>query len=317
MSDDHVARHPYSGKFEGPKSKMPSAVLCFGELLWDHLPHGAFPGGAPFNVAYHLHRIGIPVLPVSAIGRDEPGEKLIAQLQAWGIATDGISSATAPTGHVSATLAQSGDAHYTIAGNVAWDHIDVDGPPLAAASQAAALVFGSLALRSSANRESLARLVAALPVTAWRVFDVNLRAPHDDPGLVRRYAALATVLKLNAAEAARLADNTREFPGREESDARLLAAQTGVSLVCVTAGARGAGLLHADRWTWMPAQPTAVADTIGAGDAFLAALLAGLLRGDKSDTDLLAAACRHGEWVASHPGATPPYPTPVSCTGPT
>ncbi len=288
---------------------MPPAVLCFGELLWDFLPHGAFPGGAPFNVAYHLHHLGVPALPVSAVGRDVLGEQLVRRLKEWGISTACISISTAPTGHVSATLSPAGDAHYTIADNVAWDHIAIDGLLLATASRASALVFGSLALRSEENRRSLSRLIAALPPTAWRVFDVNLRAPHDDLALVRRHASFATVLKLNAAEAARLVDDGCEFPGREESDARQLAAQTGVPLVCVTAGARGAGLLRGDRWTWMPAQPTAVADTIGAGDAFLAAFLAGLLRETKSDTDLLAAACRRGEWVAAQVGATPVCPT--------
>jgi len=285
---------------------MSAPVLCFGEILWDLLPHGAFPGGAPFNVAYHLHRLGVPVLPVSAVGPDELGAQLLARLAAWGIASTAIAHlATAPTGTVTATLGPSGDAHYTIAPDTAWDHIPVTGAPLAAATSAPALIFGSLALRSVTNRESLARLVAALPPTAWRVFDVNLRAPHDDLALVRRNAPLANVLKLNASEAARLAAGEPETPGREETHARLLATQLGVPLICVTAGARGAGLLRDHHWTWEPARPVIVADTVGSGDAFLAALLAGLLGGSPSDSALLAAACRLGEWVASRPGATP------------
>ncbi|MBC7368326.1 MAG: bifunctional hydroxymethylpyrimidine kinase/phosphomethylpyrimidine kinase [Undibacterium sp.] len=303
---------------------MSPAVLCFGEILWDLLPHGAFPGGAPFNVAYHLHRLGVPVLPVSAVGPDELGAQLLRRLEAWGIATTAITrDPTAPTGRVTATLSASGDAHYTIETHVAWDHISIDGAALATAARAPALVFGSLALRSAHNRQALARsadnrqplarLAAALPPTAWRVFDVNLRAPHDDLALVRRFAPLANVLKLNSAEAARLVSDAPESPGREETDARALAAQLGVSTVCVTAGSRGAGLLRADRWTWVPAQPVAVVDTIGAGDAFLAALLAGLLRGARTDAELLSAACRLGEWVAAHAGATPAYDgtTPV------
>ncbi len=287
---------------------MSAPVLCFGEILWDLLPHGAFPGGAPFNVAYHLHRLGVPVLPVSAVGSDDLGAQLLARLAAWGIATAAIARhATAPTGTVTATLGPSGDAHYTIALDTAWDQIPATGAPLAAAASALALVFGSLALRSAANRESLTRLVAALPPTAWRVFDVNLRAPHDDLALVRRTAPLANVIKLNAAEAARLAAGEPETPGREETHARLLAAQLGIPIICVTAGARGAGLLRDNRWTWEPARPVVVADTVGSGDAFLAALLAGLLRSSPSDAALLASACRLGEWVASRTGATPDY----------
>jgi fructokinase len=293
---------------------MPSSVLCFGEILWDILPHGSFPGGAPFNVAYHLHRLGVPVLLVSAVGSDERGAQLLQRLDAWGIATSAITRhATAPTGRVTAKLGPSGDAHYTIATDVAWDHISVAGTALNAAGTAAALVFGSLALRAADNRRALKCLAAALPPTALRVFDVNLRAPYDDLALVREFAPLANVLKLNSAEAARLAADAPESPGREESDARALATQLGVPTVCVTAGERGAGLLRAGHWTWVPAQPVVVVDTIGAGDSFLAAFLAGLLNGRRTDRELVTAACRLGEWVAARSGATPDYDqtTPV------
>ena len=287
---------------------MPPAVLCFGELLWDFLPHGAFPGGAPANVAYHLCRLGVPVLPISAVGYDDLGEKLLAHLQAQGLPTSAIARhPSLPTGRVAATLSPSGDARYVIETGVAWDHIPAEGGPLTAAAVAPALVFGSLALRSAENRQALARLAAALPFGAWRVFDVNLRAPHDDLALVRRYAPLANVLKLNAAEAARLAAGTGETPGLEQNHARALALEFGAPLVCITAGPRGAGLLRGGDWTWVPARPVTVADTVGAGDAFLAALLAGLLGGRRTDADLVASACRLGEWVASHHGATPDY----------
>lgn len=293
---------------------MPSPVLCFGEILWDILPHGAFPGGAPFNVAYHLHRLGVPVLPVSAIGADDLGGQLLQRLDSWGVATSAVTRHTSLlTGCVTATLAASGDAHYAIALNVAWDRIAVDGAPLAAAAFAPALVFGSLALRSEENCRSLASLANALPSTAWRVFDVNLRAPHDDLALVRRTAPIANVLKLNAAEAARLADGSNETPGGEEAHARLLSQELNVPTVCVTAGGRGAGILRNGQWTWESGRPVVVADTVGSGDAFLAAFLAGLLRGSQSDAALLSSACRLGEWVASRSGATPDYDatTPV------
>jgi fructokinase len=207
---------------------------------------------------------------------------------------------------VSATLSSQGDAHYVIARDVAWDRITVALNTLKTAATSPALVFGSLALRSAENRAALKQLIDALPTNAWRVFDVNLRAPHDDLALVREFASSANVLKLNATEAARLVDAT-ESPGQEESHARSLAAQFNASLICITAGERGAGLLRADHWTWVSARRVAVADTVGAGDAFLAAFLAGLLRAAHTDAEMLSAACRLGEWVASHPGATPDY----------
>lgn len=290
-----------------PRSDWTSApVLCFGEILWDLLPHGAFPGGAPFNVASHLQRLGIPAVPVSAVGRDAWGERMLAVMAERGVTDAGVARLDdAPTGTVTAELTPRGDARYTIVENVAWDRIPVSDEVAAPAAAARALVFGSLALRSSANRQALGQLLEAVPTYAWRVFDVNLRAPFDDLAVVREYARHAHLLKLNAEEAARLAGEPGRDAGAEEAHARHLAAETGVGFVCVTSGARGAGLLRNGRWIWEPGRTVAVVDTVGAGDAFLAQLLAGLLAGGRSEARLVAEACRRGEWVASRAGACP------------
>lgn len=286
----------------------PPRILCFGEILWDFLPAGLFPGGAPFNVAYHLHRQHARVHLLSAVGRDLLGGELLRRLQHWGLSTETIVRHQGlPTGYVIATLGTTGDANYEIVPSVAWDQILVGTEGLQAAMTAQALVFGSLAQRAPFNRAALDRLLAVIPADAWRVFDVNLRPPHDDLNLVRQLADRTTLLKLNAAEAARLHDDGAETPGREEADARALAARHGCRFVCVTAGARGAGLLHAGQWHWETGRAVAVADTVGAGDAFLAALLLGLLGGQSTDTDCLTRACRLGEWVATQRGATPTY----------
>jgi fructokinase len=283
-------------------------VLCFGEILWDFLPAGLFPGGAPFNVGYHLHRHGVPVFVVSAVGRDVLGDELLRRLHAWGLPVDHVAVLDAlPTGYVRADVSDSGDAHYSITADVAWDAIPVDagGALLARADGAGAVVFGSLAQRSLANRDALDRLLAAAPRRALRVFDVNLRPPHDDAAVIWSLAARASVLKLNATEAARLARDGAESPGSEEADARALAARAGCACVCVTAGARGAGLLRNGAWTWEDARAVEVADTVGSGDAFLASLVASFLHGRSSDGELIARACRIGEWVATRRGATP------------
>ncbi len=280
------------------------AVLCFGEILWDFLPEGLFPGGAPFNVGYHLHRLGAQAHVVSAIGRDLLGEELLRRLQHWGLPLDSIGRHTGlPTGYVRAALESSGDARYEIAPSVAWDQIDVTEDVVRLAVGARALVFGSLAQRSAYNRAALERLLAVLPSGALAVFDVNLRPPFDDLELVRSLARRASALKLNAEEAARLAEGANG----EEACARALADSTGCALVCVTAGARGAGLLRAGRWTWEAGRPVTVADTVGSGDAFLASLVISLLGEQIVDHQVLARACRLGEWVASRRGATPEY----------
>lgn len=283
------------------------SVVCFGEVLWDFLPGGRFPGGAPFNVAYHLHRHGVAAHLVSAVGCDPLGEELLQRMTGWGLPTDCVArQAQLPTGSVRAALGAGGDAHYEIATGVAWDEIAASEPAFRAAAGAGAFLFGSLAQRSLANRAAFAGLLAALPRDALRIFDVNLRPPHDDLALVRELATHATILKLNSTEAARLADEPL-VEGREDAHALKIAADTGCKFVVITSGARGAGLLHAGHWHWEPGKPVTVADTVGSGDAFLASLTTHLLSGHHTDAYCLARACRLGEWVATQRGATPPY----------
>ncbi|HUG09522.1 MAG TPA: PfkB family carbohydrate kinase [Opitutaceae bacterium] len=284
-------------------------VLCFGEILWDSLPAGLFPGGAPFNVGYHLHKLGADVRIVSAVGRDKLGDEILRRIRGWDLSTELIAVNNGlPTGTVIAEVCGSGDAHYTITTSVAWDQIIASDNAVQAAFAARALVHGSLALRSTLNCASLDRLCAVMPAEAWRVFDVNLRPPHDDLELVRARANGASLLKLNCDEAARLTrGESAAPPDEEESMARALAEAHCCPRVCITSGSRGAGMLVEGSWYWEPARTVAVVDTVGAGDAFLARLLSELLAANKTPAEALASACRHGEWVASQSGATPTY----------
>lgn len=256
------------------------------------------------NVAYHLGRLGRTALPVSAVGQDADGRGLLDVLQQRGLSLEGVAvHPELPTGVVQAGLDAAGNAHYTIQTEVAWDDIPLGHAVLEAAPGAAALVFGSLAQRSAANRGALQRLREAVSPETYQVFDVNLRPPHDDLSLVGTLAHGAQVVKMNHDEAAQWSGGE---PGEFESHARAIAAETGVPTICVTAGALGAGLLHEGRWDWQEGRAVAVVDTIGAGDAFLAALIDGLLAGLPPDR-ILARACRLGEFVAGHAGAMPDY----------
>ncbi len=286
---------------------MPS-VLCFGEILWDFLPDGLFVGGAPFNVSYHLFQYGVSSRLVSAVGDDLLGEELTRRMEAWKLPADSVARLPGvPTGYVRAALGATGDAKYTITKNVAWDYIPLTEAVRAIAREADGIVFGTLAQRSDGNLAAISALLDMVPARALRVFDVNLRAPHDNLDLARFLAQRAGLTKLNAEEAARLADRADQVEGHEEANARAIARQTGCALICVTAGSRGAGLLRGEKWLWESGREVEVRDTVGAGDAFLACLVAGLIEGKNSDAELLARACRLGEWVATRRGATPVY----------
>ncbi|MFW5698869.1 MAG: carbohydrate kinase family protein [Planctomycetota bacterium] len=277
-----------------------SAIICFGEVLWDCLPRGLFLGGAPMNVAYHLHALGREALPVSAIGNDFLGAEVLRRLTGLGLQTPGITHTAEPTGVVRVSVDADGQPSYDIVEHVAWDRIDLPAAIDPTIDAAEALVFGSLAQRSEANRAALASLLDRVP--GMKAFDVNLRAPYDDLVLVRSLAARSDLVKLNDHELARL----QPQDGDLEARARALREECGCAQICVTAGAQGAGLLAGADWHWAEPEPITVRDAVGAGDSFMAALIDGLLaRADPGA--LLHRASRLAEFVAMSDGATPDY----------
>jgi len=280
-------------------------VLCFGEILWDSLPRGLFPGGAPLNVAYHLRKFGLRPLLVSSVGRDRLGEELLQRLESWGIGTQGVAvDPDRSTGSSRVTLA-SGSPEFEVATDVAWDRIELATAVVQTAAASAAVVFGTLAQRFPHNRAQLASLLQLCPA-AIKVLDVNLRPPFDAGELVWDLARRADLVKLNDHELevllgcpstpSEFCDAVRQFADRAE-----------VRQVCLTAGALGAGLLLDGRWTWRAARPVPVRDSVGAGDAFLAALLFGRLRGNESPERTLRRACRLSRFIVTQDGATPEY----------
>jgi len=290
-----------------------SSILCFGEILWDCLPHGLFLGGAPFNVAYHLKQLGHNPLMLSSLGNDWLGAQTLKRIRAQGLSAQLIHvDDELPTGTVDATLDSSGNATYEFADPAAWDRLPDTNAVHEAAAQSIAFVFGSLALRHEANRAVLQKLLAQKH--GLRVFDVNLRQPYDNTALVLELARQTDVLKLNANELLSLTDHASV----EDADANeaLIRAKiitlehlTGCRNICVTRGAHGALWLYHGHIFAATTPPITVRDTIGAGDAFTAALVSGLLSSAQlaEPQTLLHHACALGAYVASQDGAQPKY----------
>jgi fructokinase len=287
-------------------------VLCFGEILWDSVPEGLFPGGAPMNVAYHLRQLGLDAVPVTAVGADYLGEELLRRLKRWRLSTAFVKRVPGKqTGIVQVDLGERGSPRYHIVEDAAWDWIQLPEELRSIAEKGSALVFGTLAQRSPNNRKQFSALLTWAP-RAQKIFDVNLRRPHDSPELVWELGKISDLIKLNHEELAILLGrslNEKEL----EPGARDFSRKSGCGKICVTAGPLGAGLLLEDRWYWMGGRPIQVRDAIGAGDSFLAALVHGLLLEPGQPEPILYRACRLAEFVASQSGATPAYS--VSATG--
>ena len=161
-------------------------------------------------------------------------------------------------------------------------------------------VFGSLAARQAPSRETLYRL---LQQAKLKVFDVNLRPPHYSRDVVTYLLNQADVVKLNHHELAEIMD-WFGVSSDEETALRWLAERFQLQVVCVTKGANGAILWVEQQLYRSSGIAVQVQDTIGSGDAFLAALLRGWLAG-QPPADYLAFACAAGSLVASYKGATP------------
>lgn len=286
----------------------PLSIVCFGEILWDVLPRGTFLGGAPLNVAAHLARLGQKAELVSRVGPDERGLAAKARVRELGVGDCSLQQDYAlPTGEARAVLAADGSASYEFETPAAWDAIEFDDEVQRSVTSADALVFGSLAQRDERSRKVLRQ---CLTLANYRVFDVNLRQPHHDAQLVLESLREADFVKLNEEECvivgAWLGTSGEPDPLRIAIERLRAGRRVHALQLCITRGGDGAQLWAGGRWHSQPAVPVKVTDTVGAGDSFLAMLLAQRLRGVAPPLALQCAATL-GAFVASRAGAVPDY----------
>jgi len=286
---------------------MAYSIIGIGEILWDLLPSGPQLGGAPANFAYHAHALGGEARVISRVGTDQLGRDIFGRMEAMGLPSAGLQTdETAPTGTVTVELDGKGIPAYTIHENTAWDRIAVTPESLALARAADAVCFGSLAQRSPASREAIQDMVSAAPAAAWLVFDINLRQHFYNREIIERSLQLANVLKLNDGELPVLADMFA-LSGDTARQMESLAAAFSLNMVALTRGGEGSLLYRDGAWSECKPLPVDVADTVGAGDAFTAALVLGLLHGEPLDA-MHAFASEVAGYVCTCVGAMPPIP---------
>lgn len=282
-------------------------VICFGELLWDNTPSGMYLGGAPLNVAYHLAQLGGDPLIVSATGADDLGNIARHRSEEAGIDVSNLQISPAyPTGLTNVQLDDDGDASYEIRKPAAWDQIECTQLLLERAAESVAVVYGTLGSRNTTSRNTLLSILDASP--GIKVCDVNLRSPYDDLDLAALLVAKADILKINESELYAL---LREPPtSLNLPDAvQALMEKTSCRMIFVTRGSRSTVFTDGDRLLFITPPPHKrhpESDTIGAGDAFTAALLDGLLAHTNIET-AIEQANRLASFVASRHGAQPKH----------
>lgn len=279
-------------------------ILCIGEVLWDRLPSGAKPGGAPMNVALHLNAIGLNAAIASSVGNDDAGQELIDFLQKSGVKTDLIQvDDTLPTSEVLVHLDASNNASYEICEPVAWDNIQLTGKLAKKAQNSGLIIYGSLASRNKTSRETLLHL---LDNDAVKLIDVNLRKPYDKQDVLELLLQKTDIVKLNDDELVVFAGWHGVKSTNEKELVDWFVKQFGVEMLIVTRGEKGAIMYYKHEFFEHPGFKVNAVDTVGAGDAFLAGLVASFLQ-KKTPSEAIAFACATGAFVASKAGATPKY----------
>jgi fructokinase len=290
-------------------------VLGVGELLWDVFEDRSLLGGAPANFAVMASWLGNHAAVLSRIGRDDLGRQAVGRLDPLPVDASFLQiDAAHPTGRVTVAM-EAGEPAYTIHQPAAVDFMELTDDWVRLAERADAICFGSLAQRCHDSRQTIQTLAAQTQASCIRVFDVNLRPPFYSSEVLQESLELASVLKMNDAELPLVLDllGLPDVDGpRDEAlrigSRRLLDEFPTLEMIAVTCGGRGSMLVTREEWHRHPGIAVEVADTIGAGDAFTAAMTNSLLDCGLRSPDLVAvneASNRWGSWLASQMGAMP------------
>ena len=285
---------------------QPVQMVGLGELLWDCFPDERLPGGAPANVAFHAQQLGLTAAVATRVGKDEMGDGLGKFLSAQGLSTELVQiDPNHQTGTVTVSTNGQANVEYTFLENSAWDFLEATPELLEAVHSAQAICFGTLGQRRPVSRHTIQQCLRSLSSGCLIVYDVNLRPPFFARDWIAKSLSHATIVKLNDEEVKVL---TKLFDFRQEDEIRfakrLLDDYKQLQLVCVTRGSRGCLAVTCDEVIELPAYPVKVVDTVGAGDAFTAAIIFGYLH-KWPLASTLDLANRFGSLVAGRGGAMP------------
>jgi fructokinase len=281
-------------------------IISLGEILWDILPEAEHLGGAPFNFSLHARNLGHDVSFISAVGNDDRGRRALELMEQAGLSTRFVRrTSDYPTGTVTVSFDPSLGPQFRIHRPAAYDSPDLSPADLSAllTSPPGWIYFGTLQQMSASARDLTRRLLDAAPA-ARRFYDVNLRTDSYTPDLVRILIRQTHVLKLNHQELPLVKEMCGLEAASPEQFCREIARAFELESVCITRGAEGCTLLLDGEYVEAGGFPIQVADAIGAGDAFSAALLHGISSGwpARQTADF---ANRVGALVASRPGGSP------------
>ncbi|EIA09395.1 carbohydrate kinase family protein [Flavobacterium frigoris] len=277
-------------------------VVCFGEVLYDVFPAHKKIGGAPLNVALRLASLGISTSIISRIGNDDIGKELLSYIKKNKVNTTHIQvDSTYKTGEVIVHLNSEGSASYTINYPAPWDKIQCNPEIENIAKKADAFIYDSLVCRDKTSFETLVELIG---YAKYKVFDVNLRAPFYKKKILINLMMQSDLIKFNDEELYEISKFLNSPYHSLRQNIVYIAESTNTNRICVTLGNHGAVLYYNEKFYYNSGYQVKVADTVGAGDSFLAGLISKLLT-ENDPQNAIDFACALGALVAEKEGANP------------
>jgi fructokinase len=280
-------------------------VMGIGELLWDVFPDGKQIGGAPVNFAYHVKHFGLDSIAISAVDKDDLGAEIINTLNGFHLNFN-AQEVNLPTGTVQVSLTEDGIPQYEIKQPVAWDSIFMKPSFRELSQKTSAICFGSLAQRDKRSRETIREIVSLVPDKALKIFDINLRQAFFSKELIDESMKISNILKINDDELVKLME-LFGYEGSIDDIVTKIINTYNLRMVVLTCGIKGSYLFTSTgEQSFIETPKVAVADTVGAGDSFTAAIVAGLLKG-KSIKEIHRIAVKLSAFVCTQKGAMPIY----------
>lgn len=275
-------------------------IVCYGEILWDGLPTGKILGGAPLNLALRLSSLGSDAKMISMIGEDALGEEIKSELKNRSFDTSFVQTTQLyKSGYVDVFLNEKGSATYDIRKGAAWDFIEINEHNVQLVEESDVFVFGSLACRSEVSQQTLLNLIAH---AKYCIFDVNLRSPHYDFGVIKKLMKSSHLIKMNDDELFEIAEYFGSPYNSLEQNIEFISEFSGCKEICITKGKHGAVFYKDGKYYYNSGFKIEVKDTVGAGDSFLATLIHYYVNGEEI-TKTLQYACAMGALVSGEHGA--------------
>lgn len=276
-------------------------IVCFGEVLWDVYPNEKKLGGAPFNVAAHLKQLGSEVNIITKVGKDDLGNEIIKAIETQNISTEQLQiDEELPTGTVQVELDENGIPNYEIKEPVAWDLIQKKLTNLELVKNANALVYGTLACRTSQNFDTLNYLIKS---SQLNICDLNIRQNFYSKTLIEKLLNVTHILKVNEEEEQLLIEM---FDFDVKNFYKQIQSAFNLEIIIKTKGANGAEAWQDGKIDQVEGVKVNVVNTVGSGDAFLAAFLHHYLN-QKNIKTCLTEAAKLGAYVATQVDAIPKH----------